>query len=204
MHIINVLTYGPENFNTSLEELKEFFRFKLSLTSKEIDQFSIKDYDVLLVHEDYLKENSLNKIKKIKILLTHSETILPANFHGKLTLPTSVNNLNEIVENSVAKKNYNKNSSIEIKKYILNKNEKKLQKKNKFILLTEKEIHLLELLLDNKTSLPKEEILKRVWKYSEDADTHTVETHIYRLRKKIKDNFLDDHFILNDKDGYLL
>ena len=81
---------------------------------------------------------------------------------------------------------------------------KNYKKKNKFILLTEKEIHLLELLLDNKTSLPKEEILKRVWKYSEDADTHTVETHIYRLRKKIKDNFLDDHFILNDKDGYLL
>jgi len=45
-------------------------------------------------------------------------------------------------------------------------------------------------------------ILDQVWKYSEDADTHTVETHIYRLRKKIKSNFLDENFILNNKDGY--
>ena len=43
-----------------------------------------------------------------------------------------------------------------------------------------------------------------VWNYSADADTHTVETHIYRLRKKINDKFSDDQFILNDKNGYSL
>ena len=75
----------------------------------------------------------------------------------------------------------------------------------KIILLTEKEIHLLEILLSNKKdSIHKDEILKKVWKYAEDADTHTVETHIYRLRKKIKDKFFDDEFIRNDKDGYSL
>ena len=48
------------------------------------------------------------------------------------------------------------------------------------------------------------EILSKVWHYSSDADTHTVETHIYRLRKKINGKFLDENFILNNKDGYYI
>ena len=66
----------------------------------------------------------------------------------------------------------------------MNKNEKKLSKHDKFIILTEKEIQLLELFLKNKTPISKDKILSLVWNYSSDADTHTVETHIYRLRKK--------------------
>jgi DNA-binding response OmpR family regulator len=94
------------------------------------------------------------------------------------------------------------NSFIEIKGYILDKNEKKLKKDKLFILLTEKEIKLLELLLNNKNATHKDQILNQVWKYSNDADTHTVETHIYRLRKKIRNKFSDENFILNDKAGY--
>ena len=87
---------------------------------------------------------------------------------------------------------------------MLNKNEKKLSKLDKFIILTEKEIKLLELLIENKTPMSKDKILSLVWNYASDADTHTVETHIYRLRKKIADNFVDDKFILNNKNGYYL
>ena len=73
-----------------------------------------------------------------------------------------------------------------------------------FILLTEKEIQLLELFSTSKKGISKSKILNKVWKYAADADTHTVETHIYRLRKKIKVKFFDDSFILNTDDGYLL
>ena len=55
-----------------------------------------------------------------------------------------------------------------------------------------------------KKPLQKKIILEKVWKYSSDADTHTVETHIYRLRKKISDKFNDEKFIINTKDGYLI
>ena len=72
------------------------------------------------------------------------------------------------------------------------------------IILTEKEIQLIELLLDNSKPISKSTILSTVWNYSADADTHTVETHIYRLRKKIIDKFKDEKFILNNKDGYYL
>ena len=115
-----------------------------------------------------------------------------------------MNEINSIVENTVAKNKFNKNSSIQVKNYLLNKNEKKLLKSENFIILTEKEVQLIELLLNKKKPLSKENILSSVWHYSSDADTHTVETHIYRLRKKISDKFDDEKFILNKKEGYCL
>ena len=87
---------------------------------------------------------------------------------------------------------------------MLDKNEKKLFKKNEFIILTEKEVQLLELFLNTKKPVTKNKILSLVWHYASDADTHTVETHIYRLRKKIYEKFFDENFILNNKNGYYL
>ena len=110
--------------------------------------------------------------------------------------------INTAVENVAAKKLFSKNSSIEIKKYLLNKNEKKLSNNETEIILTEKEIQLLELFLNSKKPISKDKILSSVWNYSSDADTHTVETHIYRLRKKISEKFSDENFIVNTKDGY--
>ena len=109
-----------------------------------------------------------------------------------------------MVESSAAKNQFTKNSAIKIKDYFLDKNEKKLIRGDNFISLTEKEIQLLELFLLNKKIISKSIILSQVWNYSSDADTHTVETHIYRLRKKISDKFSDENFILNKKEGYYI
>lgn len=128
----------------------------------------------------------------------------PNTYETNLELPTTLKQFNSVVENIAAKKIFNKNSSIKIKNYLLNKNEKKLIKDNFFIILTEKEIQLLELFIENIKPISKNKILSSVWNYSSDADTHTVETHIYRLRKKIIDKFLDEKFILNNKEGYFL
>ena len=209
MHKINVLSFGSKNFNTSLEELKDHFNFKLTFHSGDPVKIPY-GYDVLLIHSDYFEKNSLQNdiIKKndiIKIFITKKNKDIPNIFKEKILLPISIGELINAVENSFAKNNFVKNSGIIIKNYNLNKNEKRLSNGTDFILLTEKEIHLLEILLSNKKdSIHKDEILKKVWKYAEDADTHTVETHIYRLRKKIKDKFFDDEFIRNDKDGYSL
>ena len=73
---------------------------------------------------------------------------------------------------------------------------KNLSKLDDFIILTEKEVQLLELFLNNKKPISKDNILSSVWNYSSDADTHTVETHIYRLRKKINDKFMDENLFL--------
>ena len=102
------------------------------------------------------------------------------------------------------KKKFNANSFIKIKEYSLDKNQKKLNKRGIFIILTEKEIQLLNLFLNKKKPITKDQILSEVWRYASDADTHTVETHIYRLRKKISEKFSDDKFIQNSKEGYHL
>ena len=82
----------------------------------------------------------------------------------------------------------------------MNKNEKKLSKLNDFIVLTEK-VQLLELLLQNAKPISKDNILSSVWNYSADADTHTVETHIYRLRKKLlRNSWMKNSFLIIKTD----
>ena len=213
MHNLNVLVFGSKNFNTSLEELKVHLKFNLNIINNEIlnkgfDAF--KNIDVLLVHEDFLNDDLEKKKKilkasdKIKILIEYSKKKFEDIFSDTILLPLNIDDLNKIVEKSIVKKNFNVNSTIQIKNYVLDKNEKKLKNNSNFILLTEKEIQLLELLMSNKNPISKNKILSQVWKYSSDADTHTVETHIYRLRKKIKSKFSDMNFISNYKDGYIL
>ena len=206
MHNTNVLILGPKSFNTSLEELKDYLNFSIKTTEEKLTKKLIENIDILIFHYDYFKNNfdneALKNIKKVKILASHPNKKINKKFNNLLHLPMKLETLNKIVDDSVIKKSFSDNSSIKIKSYILNKNEKKLSKQDSFILLTEKEIQFLELLLKNKQSVDKKTILEKVWNYSSSADTHTVETHIYRLRKKINTQFGDKNFILNDKKGY--
>ncbi len=163
--------------------------------------------NIILFHIDSLKvkkqKDYIDSNNFIKICAGKKKD-LKDNFDSTLELPTTLKEINAIIENAIAKKRFYKNSSIEIKSYLLNKNEKKLSKLDDFVTLTEKEVQLLELFLSNLKPISKDNILSSVWNYSTDADTHTVETHIYRLRKKIFDKFMDEKFILNNKHGYYL
>ena len=201
MHQLKVLILGPNSFFSTLNELKPFLKFN------SVREINSSDFDVVLFHEDALNDKEDNKIIRnthnLKVLAS-SEKKAFQNFDAFLELPSSLREINAVIESVTAKKVFSKNSSIEIKKYLLNKNEKKLSKNKNEIILTEKEIQLLELFLNNKKPISKNKILSSVWNYSSDADTHTVETHIYRLRKKINDKFSDDNFIVNTKDGYSL
>ena len=201
MHKLNVLVFGPPSFISTLNELIPFLKFNPLF--EEINN----KYDVILFHNEALKDKNtkifIEKSSDIKIYTANKKDLL-INYDAYLELPTHLKEINAVVENIFAKSKFSKNSSIKIKNYLLNKNEKKLYKKNDFVILTEKEIHLLELFLDKKKPISKDDILLNVWNYSADADTHTVETHIYRLRKKINDKFMDEKFILNIKSGYYL
>ena len=199
MHQLKVFILGPEPFLYTLNELKPHLKFN------SVNE--ITNTDVILFHEDALNDKKnreiLNKSNSLKVLASGSKKF-STDFDEFLKLPSSLSEINTVIENIVAKKAFNKNSSIAIKGYMLNKNEKKLSKNEIIVTLTEKEIQLLELLLINKNPISKDDILSSVWNYSSDADTHTVETHIYRLRKKINESFFDESFIINTKDGYSL
>ena len=201
MHRLNVLVYASNSFVSTLNELRPFLKFNHFTTVPNTG------YDIILFHDEVLKD------KKIKNLIDKSDFLKVCVSNNKkqiskcdaiVQLPTTLKEINNTLENIFAKKKFVKNSSIKVKNYLLDKNEKKLIKNSNSIILTEKEVQLIELLLNNPKPLSKDDILSSVWNYSADADTHTVETHIYRLRKKINQKFMDEEFILNSKDGYHL
>ena len=201
MHNLKILINGPENFISTLTELKPYLKFDL------VSDLKSERFNGLICHESNSKDKQIQIFFKsdkfFRILATNRNTKNFKNFDYILKLPTSIEDINNTIQNSAVKKKFNATSSIKLKNsYVLDKNEKKLLNNNKFITLTEREIQLLELFLDAKNPISKNEILHSVWNYSEEADTHTVETHIYRLRKKINSNFSDDKFILNHKNGY--
>ena len=97
-----------------------------------------------------------------------------------------------------------KNSDQSYNKYKLNLNSKEISKNNITIDLTEREMNLILFLKQKSDPVKIDELQKEVWEYGSDLETHTVETHIYRLRKKIKEKFKDDNFIISSKKGYFL
>ena len=208
MHELNVLIIGPSSFVNTLNELKTFLKFNLSVDKNLPSEKKLNAFDIFICHFSSLDDQKIEEIlanaKCLKILACSKENKYSKIFDDIIELPTTLKNINNVIETRFAKNQFNKNSTIKVKDYFLDKNEKKLSKDSNSIILTEKEIKLLELLLENQKPITKNEILSKVWHYSNDADTHTVETHIYRLRKKITENFLDENFINNNKKGYYL
>ena len=208
--ITELLVFGSKNFNNSVEEIKDnlgystlFFDFNKSLPSTPLSIACVIVDGQVCKNKDYL--STINRFRDKPILLVHNlNTGDNHNFNDKILLPISLFDLKNKIKNILASSKFNLNSAINIKDYILNKNEKKLTKLNISISITERESQLIELLFKEKKPLSKNFILKKIWNYSNNADTHTVETHIYRLRKKINNKFKDNNFILNSAKGYLI
>jgi hypothetical protein len=116
-------------------------------------------------------------------------------------LPIKFEKLIEIINIKFLKNKFLDQSHIKIGKYNLDLNSRKISFGNKSLNLTERETNLIIFIKDKKNVTVKE-LQKKVWDYSPDLDTHTVETHIYRLRKKMKETFGNESFILNTSNGY--
>ena len=202
-----ILAFGNKEFNNSLNEIKDYLNFNLETINELNDYNLVKNYQGLIVHEDALNNKMFkDKIKNEstnKVIFHNSKSIKGLDNIEKLFLPATIDQINLIISNNIVKKKFKINSSLKINDYKLDKNSRKLIKNNVSLELTEKEIELIEL-LKKKPFTKKKEILSIIWKYSSDADTHTVETHIYRLRKKIKEIFNDELFIKSEKKGYTI
>ena len=208
----SLLVFGTKNFNNSLNEIKEYLNFSLIFYDKNTySELLFPKINSLLVDSEICNDvdvlSSINKIKNKPILLlkrNDTNSINKLAFDFTINLPLSLFEFSYSIENLISVKKFNSNSSIKIKEYLVDKNERKLKKNNLSIAITEREIQLIELLFNEKKPQSKNAILKKVWKYVEDTDTHTIETHIYRLRKKILNKFKDENFITNSKVGYTI
>ena len=185
------------NFNSLyeiLDEIKENLSFK-------IIKFENKEY--------FKKKLDLNKIDCLIISKTDhklflNDNITDKNFLDLNDLPLSLKKLLEIINIKLIKLKFNQQSNVIIKGYELNLNSKFFSKGNLNLKLTEKEIEIILYLNNNKIKHDVADLQKNIWGYSADMETHTVETHIYRLRKKISNKFNDENFILSRENAYFI
>ena len=185
------------NFNSLyevLEEIKENLSFKIIKFENEEDLEKTIDLDII---------NCLI-ISKTKHKLLLNKNITNKNFLDLNDLPLSLKRLLELINIKLIKLKFNQQSKITIKGYELNLNSKFFSKGSLKLKLTEKEIEIILYLNDKKIKHNVADLQKNIWDYSTDMETHTVETHIYRLRKKISDLFKDEKFILSHKSGYFI
>jgi len=185
------------NFNSLyeiLDEIKENLSFKIIKFENEDDFEKKFDLDRL----DYLV------ISKTDHKLLQSINITNKNSLSFIDLPLSFKKLLELINIKLIKLKFNQQSKITIKGYELNLNSKFFSKGSLKLKLTEKEIEIILYLNYKKIKHNVADLQKNIWDYSTDMETHTVETHIYRLRKKISDLFKDEKFILSHKSGYFI
>ena len=186
---------------------------------KLFSEFKIKHYEDLdLCVKEAEKENQLvvffiNPLNKIKInnfpsiLISKSSkpiSRLFGDFNDQLNMPFTILDFKKKIVSLIAKNEFKKNSLIRLSGYIIDKNERKIKRNNLELQLSEKEVNFLILFSKSKKPIRKNLVLKNVWHYSLESETHTVETHIHRLRKKILRKFGDDNFIKNNNKGYYI
>ena len=177
-----------------LDEIKDNLSFKIIKFDNEKDFQKSTDLDII---------NCLI-ISKTKHNLLLDNNITDKNFLHFNNLPLSLKKLLELINIKLIKLKFNQQSKIIIKGYELNLNSKFFSKSNLNLRLTEKEIQIILYLNNKKIKHDVADLQKNIWAYTTGMETHTVETHIYRLRKKISDLFNDEKFILSHKNGYFI
>ena len=186
-----------ELFNI-LDEIKSVLSFQtfnfnnLDIFLKSLNQNESEPENFLIV----TKKQNENKFK--------STAIDKNSLFFLENLPSELSKIVEKINIQLIKKKYNYQSKINIENYILNLNSRTIIKNKKQLKLTEKEIDIILFLNNNTNPQSVEKLQNVVWGYSSELETHTVETHIYRLRRKINNIFNDDKFIVSYDKGYLI
>ncbi len=150
-------------------------------------------------------EKSLNeKVETLKnsLIISNKKYLDISNQFILEDIPINIFKLVEKINIEFLKIQFNSQSEIKINNYTIDLNSREMLIKNIKLKLTEKEINIITFLSKSNLSVSIDELQEKVWSYQPDIETHTVETHIYRLRKKILNTFNDDEFIISEKNGY--
>ena len=181
----NLIIYDFENLFNILDEIKDNLNYKIINAKKNIN---ILDYN--------------NSLDYLVITKKH----MP-NFPNQLILdnfPLKIEKILELINVNLLKKKFSRQSDIQVGEFKINMNSRILSDENKQLSLTEKESEIILFLKNSELPVNINTLQENVWGYKNKLETHTVETHIYRLRKKIKDTFNNDNFISSVKSGYII
>ena len=184
MSIQNLIIYKFTSLYQILEELSFDLNFNVKFADNEFS----------------LNENVKNLSNYL--IITNKKTPNISNQFVLENIPINIFKLVEKINIEFLKLQFSSQSKVKVKNYFIDLNSREMLANNTKLKLTEKEINTITYLSRLKTPVTINELQKKVWSYQSDIETHTVETHIYRLRKKILNNFNDNQFIVSKKNGY--
>ena len=191
LYIINL-----SNFYDIISELKEHIGY-------EISKFDNKE-----IFLDKYKSKSISTENSILVVQEKEYNFFVKNINEdqiiKLKPPVNIFTFIENLNVKFIQKKYQDQSSVSVKDFSLDINSRELKKDKLSLKLTERETDMILYLNNSRKPVNVETLEKEIWQHSYDLETHTVETHIYRLRKKIKAKFGNDDLIKSDKDGYII
>ena len=209
--IINIICI-PILYNI-LDEIKDNLSFKIANFNNEdeflkfLNENKTDPKNFFIITTIRKKNFFLKKNFNIKNIFFFLENNSGQNFYQNYNIfkyPIEINNLIEKINIQLIKQKYDFQSKIKLKNYSLDLNSRTITKNSKNLKLTEREMDIILFLNDSEKPQKINVLQNQVWKYLSKLETHTVETHIYRLRKKMNDNFKDDNFIISSDAGYFI
>ena len=184
MIIQNLIIYKFNSLYHILEELGLDLNFKVTLADTE-DSLD----DKIKSHNSFL-------------VISNKKHLNIGNHFVLNNTPINIFKLVEKINIEFLKRQFNNQSQIQVNNYTINLNSREMLINDAKLKLTEKEINTINYLSKSNKPVSIDELQAKVWSYQSDIETHTVETHIYRLRKKILNSFNDKKFIISKKNGY--
>ncbi len=166
---------------------------------KEIDQDL--HFNIIEIQNENLLHDEIKNLKNF-LVITKKELHNIDNQYVLEKTPIKISQLIEKINIKFLRIQFSNQLEIKINDYLIDLNARELSLNNKKLKLTEKEISIILYLSHKKIPVTIKELQLNVWKYQSDIETHTVETHVYRLRKKIFKTFNDENFIISKKNGY--
>ena len=160
---------------------------------------SILIFDIEILNDNKIDVNS---IERNIVIISGKKKIEFKNQINIENFPVNITKLIEMVNIQFLKNKFNEQSDMKIGKYRINLNSRIMTYENKSLSLTEKETKIINFLNKSNDAVSIVDLQTEVWGHKSKLDTHTVETHVYRLRKKVENKFNDKKFILSFKNGY--
>ena len=159
------------------------------------------NFNILFADNENILNNKLNNLNNYLIITNREHLNIDHQFVLN-QIPITISQLIEKINIEFLKLQFNNQSGVKVKNYIIDFNSREMLANNIRLKLTEKEINTIIFLSKSIKPVSVDELQEKVWSYQSDIETHTVETHIYRLRKKILNTFEDNEFIISKKNGY--
>ena len=201
--LYNILEEIKDNLSFKVVNFSSTDNFLKFLNENKLDK---KNFFIItnISNKDFFLKKNFFDVKNIFFMSPKNRKIYIENNYNIFKYPVDIYNLIEKINIQLIKYKYNFQSKIKVKNYSLDLNSRIISKGDNILKLTEREMDIIIFLTESNLPQKINALQNRVWGYSSELETHTVETHVYRLRKKIYDNFKDQYFIISTDTGYFI